>query len=247
MNCRHLFISPHFDDAIGSCGGFISRLADAGEQVEVITIFGGEELEPYSQFADELHSSWGLTSNIVKHRMFENEKSCEVLGCKAKNCEFYEALYRKGLTFENLYPDQEKLFGEIHPDDSKLMNSIYDRLTQHILPGDHLYFPCGIGHHVDHVISAVLGERFSKNGEQIYFYKEFYYQDDVPERDVFQGMLVQYIDLESHEVESKILSFSCYASQISTLYLSAKEMEEYFCGQGQQETYYGRKTLWTDQ
>lgn len=43
----HVFLSPHFDDAVGSGGGTIGRLVSAGHAVRVLTTFGGAEREPF--------------------------------------------------------------------------------------------------------------------------------------------------------------------------------------------------------
>ena len=39
---RLIFLSPHPDDAVLSCGGWIYQLAQDGERPIVITIFGGD-------------------------------------------------------------------------------------------------------------------------------------------------------------------------------------------------------------
>ena len=34
----HLFISPHLDDVVLSCGGYIHRLTTSGEKVVIVTV-----------------------------------------------------------------------------------------------------------------------------------------------------------------------------------------------------------------
>ncbi len=41
-NSRLIFLSPHPDDAVLSCGGWIYQLAQDGERPIVITLFGGD-------------------------------------------------------------------------------------------------------------------------------------------------------------------------------------------------------------
>ena len=55
-----IFISPHLDDAVLSCGGGIARLTCSGERVTVVTIFTGDQSpgEPLSTLAVRSHASW---------------------------------------------------------------------------------------------------------------------------------------------------------------------------------------------
>jgi len=58
-----VFLSPHLDDAVLSCGGFIFELIQKGERVEICTICAGDpppgELSP---LAEMLHQRWGVTA-----------------------------------------------------------------------------------------------------------------------------------------------------------------------------------------
>ncbi|MFN2182380.1 MAG: PIG-L family deacetylase, partial [Anaerolineae bacterium] len=57
---KHVYLSPHLDDAVMSCGGTIHRQTSRGDQVLAITIFSGNhqggELSP---FALVQHGYWG--------------------------------------------------------------------------------------------------------------------------------------------------------------------------------------------
>ncbi|VPT50118.1 N-acetylglucosaminylphosphatidylinositol deacetylase superfamily [Streptococcus pneumoniae] len=48
-NTKYIFLSPHLDDAIFSCGDYISKLTSEGEIVLVITIFSGYPLSQQLQ------------------------------------------------------------------------------------------------------------------------------------------------------------------------------------------------------
>src|SRR5437879_456564 len=39
---RHVFLSPHYDDVVYSCGGTLGVLARGGERPLVVTVFAGE-------------------------------------------------------------------------------------------------------------------------------------------------------------------------------------------------------------
>ncbi len=41
MKYKHIYLSPHYDDAALSCGGSIHKQATQQEPVAVITVFAG--------------------------------------------------------------------------------------------------------------------------------------------------------------------------------------------------------------
>src|SRR5512136_66244 len=60
---RWIYLSPHFDDAVLSCGGLIHEQACQGLQTEIWTIFAGDPPPgPLSEFAQQTHVLWGITS-----------------------------------------------------------------------------------------------------------------------------------------------------------------------------------------
>src|SRR5579864_3493494 len=116
----HVFLSPHFDDAVGSCGGVISRLCRAGEEVIVHTIFAGRASPPYSVLATRLHAEWRAGDFPVDVRRAEDARACRVLGCRAEYSDWLDAIYRRHITAgsarppdEWLYPDHAALFGPV--------------------------------------------------------------------------------------------------------------------------------------
>ena len=57
---RWIYISPHFDDAVLSCGGLIFEQARQGIPVEIWTICAGDAPPgPLSQLAQDCHVQWG--------------------------------------------------------------------------------------------------------------------------------------------------------------------------------------------
>lgn len=79
----YIFLSPHFDDAIGSASGVIKRLVDAGNECCIMTI---TTAIPWFR---------PKHANYVLHRRSENRKAAQVLGCSVNNAPFFDARYRK--------------------------------------------------------------------------------------------------------------------------------------------------------
>lgn len=62
----HLYLSPHFDDAVLSCGGQIARHTAAGQSVLVVTITGGDPpAEAPSDTVAMLHQRWATSLAAV--------------------------------------------------------------------------------------------------------------------------------------------------------------------------------------
>ena len=70
-----IYLSPHLDDAVLSCGGLIWEQVQLGERVEIWTIFAGDPpAEMLTPFAEELHTRWGCGLNAVEIRRLPKRK-----------------------------------------------------------------------------------------------------------------------------------------------------------------------------
>src|SRR5215469_2273363 len=81
---RHIYLAPHFDDAVMSCGGSIAFQRMAGPQVLAITIFGsaGKSGSALTPFATQLQRETGLGSTAeeaIARRKEEDAAACNLL------------------------------------------------------------------------------------------------------------------------------------------------------------------------
>src|SRR5262249_48498995 len=90
----YVFLSPHYDDAIGSCGGTIARMVGRAPRVVTGTRFGGDAPAPSSDFASLLHRRWRLEADPVGARRREDIAASGVLGCRAEWLPLPDAIYR---------------------------------------------------------------------------------------------------------------------------------------------------------
>ena len=61
-----IYISPHLDDAVLSCGGMIRQQVQQGERVQVWTVCAKENPYPQlSEFAQTLHDRWETGNETV--------------------------------------------------------------------------------------------------------------------------------------------------------------------------------------
>jgi len=142
-----LAVSPHLDDAVFSCGGTLARLAQAGWDVTVCTVFTRSVPQPRG-FALACQTDKGIAADIdyMALRRAEDRVACAMLGATPLWLDFPEAPHRN-------YGDAAALFGAVAPDDD-----IDAAIAQALAFGplragipELILAPQAIGGHVDHV------------------------------------------------------------------------------------------------
>lgn len=226
---RHVFLSPHFDDAIGSCGGLMARLIAAGSEVLIINMFAGAPTFPLSPAAVELHSRWGDPADCLALRRREDRAAAAVLGCTVHCEEVPEALYRRDRRGSWLYPELPELFRPPDPEDRALLPRFLARLSEYVSDLCSVYAPLGIGNHVDHQFAAEMGQRLRQAGRRVLFYQDFPYLLD---RRLYAGRLRLLARSRScvvacteDQLAAKTRAFGQYASQLSSLFPDGVNLE----------------------
>lgn len=163
------FISPHLDDAIFSCGGLIHTLRKNKVATTVINVFSekGDLRDTFSAKAFVKQCGYIDSSKLYADRLKEDRKVLDSLGVKVINLGFIDALWRKrndkGIRrmvgkifpeFACLYPTYKWHItkGKINKNDDKLIKRLIKLLIKNLDSGSILFFPVGIGDHVDHLI-----------------------------------------------------------------------------------------------
>ena len=223
----HLYLSPHLDDAVLSCGGRIWQQAQAGERVLVVTVFAGPPPPgtPLSPFAQELHARWEHPDNAVTRRQEEDRAALAHLGAEAVHWPYADCIYRQTPDGHFLCASEEMLWGEIHPAEEGLVAELAARLAALPLArGGVVYAPLGAGHHVDHQIVRRSAEA---SGHALVYYEDFPYAKEphavqaAPGEERWQTELVP---LSEEALEAKTSAIACYRSQLSTFWAGEAEM-----------------------
>lgn len=163
---RHVFISPHLDDAVLSAGDLIVQLLKRGEKIRIITVFTDFGTGPMHWSARRyVFDSGALTTpGFQRLRLEEDKRAMETLGVGDYHyLNFTDAYFRLrstgvkwawlGIKSCFLYPDSPALFsGRIDENDNRLLPAISGKIKRLLLPGDIVYGPLGVGGHVDHII-----------------------------------------------------------------------------------------------
>ncbi len=179
---RHIFLSPHFDDVVYSCGGTLGVQVSSGLRPLVITIFGGlppanTQLSPYAQ---HLHGKWGAdptkgANGVIETRRKEDAAALEYLQTDYLWLDYPDAIYRGNPAYYT--SDRQLIGGDVHPADQAIEKQLSQLLLdlQSGLPDAVWYAPLGIGRHVDHQIVCSAADRLVQHGTKVYFYEDFPY------------------------------------------------------------------------
>lgn len=148
-----VYLSPHFDDAIYSCGAAIWQQVQAGDQVEIWTICAGDPPadQPLTPFAGLLHTRWGLTDAVVAARKAEDAAACAVVGAVSRRLDIPDCIYRYNPhTGQPIVQDEQGLwsFGP-HPE-PWLVEELAARLAADLPPQVQVAVPLALGDHTDH-------------------------------------------------------------------------------------------------
>ncbi|HUS71079.1 MAG TPA: PIG-L family deacetylase [Anaerolineae bacterium] len=231
MSAPAIFLSPHLDDAVLSCGGLIRRQVLSGTPVLVVTVFAGEpqhlELSPY---ATQIHSRWGNATHPTTVRREEDRRAMDLLGADYLHLPYVDAIYR----FHDgsfLYSSDQELFGPIHPSEARLVSRLAAMVAGlHTSQDVTVYAPLAVGNHVDHQLVRdsllSLQARFS----QIVFYEDYPYVDrpgaltDALTTLGTQDWESELQLLDEECLKAKIEAIAAYQSQMATLFDSDNTM-----------------------
>ena len=226
----HLYLSPHLDDVVFSCGGQIAQLVRAGSRVRVVTIFAGDPPPVAADTAHvrELHNRWGLGDDPIAARRAEDRGALQLLGASVTHLSFPDCVYRLGRMGAPLYPLRDSIFGAVAPIESDLIQDVTRALGRLRVPrAATIYLPLTAGHHVDHQIVRAAAERWADSRWQVVYYEDYPYAEKPEEvRAALGGDAAQakVVKLDEAALAAKVAAVECYRSQISTFYADEAEM-----------------------
>jgi LmbE family N-acetylglucosaminyl deacetylase len=216
-----IFLSPHLDDAVFSCGGLLSYLAGQGVPTKIVTIFSDQVSDPthLTDYALSLHTRWETGDVLRQTRQQEDTNACRLLGAEQVHLGFFDCIYRTLPDGSPVVTSDEELFVEIKPGEEALVRQVADKLTG-ILSGKNVCVcPLGLGHHIDHQITRKAVEQSQKP----LFYTDLPYGLTLPVQ-VFPGMTRLSFSLPDRNASEWARANLLYRSQFSTFWKSPQEM-----------------------
>ncbi|MFC2015314.1 PIG-L deacetylase family protein [Chloroflexota bacterium] len=234
---RRVYLSPHLDDAVLSCGGAIHRHAIDGEPVLVVSFLAAEppQRADLSSFALLQHEYWGNPPRPMALRRSEDLAALSLLGAEGLHLEYRDAVYRAGVDGQWLYTDLATLLGDVHPLDPlgasgarELLAWLADLFPQ--ADQQVLYAPLGAGRHVDHQIVHTAAWELHRRGYQIAFYEDYPYAERPGAVEAARalketaGWRSSCISLDAANVAAKVSALGYYRSQMGILFGGAVAM-----------------------
>ena len=147
---RVVAVSPHLDDAVFSAGGTLARLAAAGHEVVVVTVFTGSVTAP-TGFALACQTDKGLAPDVdyMALRRDEDAAALARLGVRGEHLGLFEAPHRG-------YDSPAALFAG-RRDGDDVATAVTDAVAPRLHGADLVLAPQSVGDHVDHqVVTAVV-------------------------------------------------------------------------------------------
>jgi len=168
-----IYLSPHLDDAVFSCGGWIWDQVQRGLEVEIWTIFAGDPPPgDLSDLARSIHKSWKLTENVVETRREEDKEACRILGVEARYLPFPDCIYRFSQDGDPYYQEGVDIFSGLDPREVDLIDMVSVALKEMLAEEGELIIPLAIGNHVDHEITRKAASRL---GRCLSYYTDYPY------------------------------------------------------------------------
>jgi LmbE family N-acetylglucosaminyl deacetylase len=235
----HVYLSPHLDDAVLSCGGLIHRQARAGQPPLVVTLFSGQPAADaqLSAFAQSQHERWGSPEDVMVVRWAEDRTALAVLGADYLRLNYLDCIYRgrdHGDQPDWYYASEDALFGPVHPAEQDLPGELATVLSEFIPPGKDvtLYAPLAVGNHVDHQLTFAAALMLRVKGWSLRFYEDYPYVETegalaaalaARGADRWQSVVTP---LDEDDVAAKIEAIACYESQPGVLFGGAEIMRD---------------------
>ena len=227
---KPIFLSPHLDDVILSCGGLLYETLAQGQQAMVINIFAG--LPPsdmvFSDFANYQHQMWGQPQQAYQLRHQEDRAALAHFNLQPCSLDLLDCIYRgepeKDMWY---YTSDEDIFGPIHQSERSNVGTLQQTIAQtlgahKVTPPWTFYSPLGLGNHVDHQLTFLATRIWQAEGHRVYFYEDYPYvqRDAKALAQTLSNFKVknQVIPLSPTAFNTKIRAIGEYNSQLNTLF-----------------------------
>ncbi|MGO4549257.1 PIG-L deacetylase family protein [Paenibacillus sp. 2TAB23] len=229
---QYLFISPHLDDAILSCGDYIDYLYQCGHRIVIATVFTGEDTNPSpSPLAKILHKRFNLRFGVMEARLNEDQQAAAVLGASCIHLNLQECIYRRNSDNSPSYQKLDELFRADLSLEQPVIERVEAQLSRTLDLMDYIqvYIPIGIGRHVDHGIVRQAAECWAWNtsaceANQIAYYEDLpykhYHTDPNWHKELAANLERQTVQLSRASMRAKLWAVDHYKSQHRLLWKS---------------------------
>lgn len=215
---RWIYISPHLDDAILSCGGLIREQTSAKIGVEIWTVFAGDPPEvEYSPLANRLHTEWGTGTDTPAVRRREDISACQKIGARYRHLSFLDCIYRQDKAGNWLYPEDGTIQSEVSPDDEPTQQTLQAFLGATLKPEDVVVCPLSVGRHVDHQLTRKACEKLNR---PLLYYPDIPYLLNYPQQlpELTDALTAVPYPFSLLSFEAWLEAIQIYSSQLKSLF-----------------------------
>jgi LmbE family N-acetylglucosaminyl deacetylase len=223
-----VYISPHLDDAVLSCGGLIWEQVQSGARVQIWTLCAGDpDPRTLSDFAKSLHARWHTGPDAISMRREEDISSCRVLGVQARHFDVPDVIYRwNPHTGEPYVLEDADLSKKIDPAEEELISQLAKELDMFLDSDVYLVCPLGVGNHLDHQLARQAVERLDVKR---WYYADYPYINANEETLLLlipPGVRMEIFPISQSGINAWVEAIAMHRSQISTFWPDLKKMEE---------------------
>lgn len=221
---KWIYISPHFDDAVLSCGGLVAFQAASGLNVEIWTVTSGvPSITEGSVLMRQVQDQWGIDSpaEAVLARQIEENRAVKRVGASGFGFGLLDCIYRADERGNFLY---QGIFDQIHPDEVMLPHQIADRINHKLGHNDIVVFPLAIGSHIDHRL-VHLAAKFVEAKKLYYIDIPYFFKEDRNLSSLRESGIEKNIAFPINFVTDWVDGIWEYRSQISSLFESRSDLE----------------------
>lgn len=221
-----IYLSPHLDDAILSCGGQIHMRTSSGETVLIATIFSGYPTNDYlpSQPFRHLFPSYSPVE-LVRRRRKEDKDACQSLGAHSIHFHHQEAIFRHH-NESIAYKTCKDLFRP-NPEEQSLCIQTIQHDLRSLPKSKRIFCPLGVGSHVDHLILREAADTVF--GTKVNYYTEYPYDTKPKSRSQKQNSRYVFnktILLDAKTLQMKVNAIMLYETQLPILFHNPRSVEE---------------------
>lgn len=223
---RWIFLSPHLDDAVLSCGGLIFELVQSGQEVQIWTVCAGDPPpDQLSPLAQELHARWQTGADAPAVRRGEDIIASRLLGALPVHFPIPECIYRLSPDDgQPLIKTNEELFQPLPESEKPLVTQAARMISARLNAQDRLVSPLAIGGHIDHHLVRNAAESLQRG---LYYYGDYPYLALAGNR--FGGQIDPHWLTFDRPVSPRAMeawqrAVAAYRTQISTFWASPGEM-----------------------
>lgn len=212
-----VFLSPHLDDAVFSCGLLLAKLRKLNKKVKVITIFSDCTSSPKTPQSKLFLEQCGFVNGkkLFAERRLEDQLASKTLGFTPVHLNFIDAAWRLNDKNKPVYRSSDIQFsGKVSAYDTHLKPKIINKLKNVINPTEKcvVFAPFGEGGHVDHVlVRNIASEMFSG----VFLWSDFPYNLHSKKNNTNADIILY---PKPSDFKIKEISILAYKTQISSIF-----------------------------